>query len=255
MTADGMTALAAMPQTQTWQPVWEGLEAIDRVHRMPDYMRDLLQRTAKPGQLPFERSRSEVRSGGYWQLNGDGAKKIGLDLTETGYGAGQDPPHPQMTTVHEVGHFLDNVLFGDPSTGGRASMGRGARVGPSGNAVVNLDQQFEDVIVAMRESVDYQMLLGQNLGYFTVEGLSGHFEYPARAAMRVRQPVEMFSRGYAQWVALRSGNATIRAQIDHRNTLADRGAPHMQWGWDEFEPIAGAYDRLFQAAGLLRSTP
>lgn len=253
--ADGITALAAMPQTQTWRPAWEGLEAIDRVHRMPDYTPDLLQRTLRPGQLPFERSRSEIRSGGYWQINGDGAKKIGIDLTEAGYGGGEDPPHPQLTTVHEVAHFLDNVLFGDPQTGGRASMGRGARVGPSGDPGVNLGPEFEDVIVAMRESVDYQDLAMQDLHFFTVEGVSGHFEYPARAAMRVIQPVEMFARGYSQWVALRSGNATVRAQIDHRNAMADRGAPRLQWDWRNFEPIAGAYDRLFQAAGLLRSTP
>ena len=254
MTADGMTALAAMPQTQTWQPVWEGLEAIDRVHRMPDYMPDLLQRTARPGQLPFERSRSEIRTGGYWQLNGDGGKKIGIDLDEPE--SGQDLYRPHLTTVHEVGHFLDNVLFGDPQTGGRASMGRGARVGPPGGLLQAVDQEFGDVIVAMRESADYQTLLGQNLGYFTVEGMPGqHFEYPPRAAMRVRQPVEMFARGYAQWIALRSGNAEMRAEIDDRNALADRGGPRLQWDWRNFEPIAGGYDRLFQAAGLLRSTP
>jgi hypothetical protein len=223
---------------------------------MPDYMPDLLQRTLRPGQLPFERSRSEIRSGGYWQINGDGAKKIGIDLAEAGYGTGQDPEaHPQTTTVHEVGHFLDNVLFGDPQTGGRASMGRGARVGPSGDPGVNLGPEFEDVIVAMRESVDYQELIAQNLSYFTVEGMAGHFAYPARAAMRVRQPVEMFARGYSQWVALRSGNLMMRAQVDERNFLANRGGPRLQWQWDNFEPIAGAYDRLFRAAGLLRSTP
>lgn len=254
--ADGITALAAMPQTQTWQPVWEGLEAIDRVHRMPDYMPDLLQRTAKPGQLPFERSMSRIRLGGYWQLNGDGAKKIGIDLEGTGYAEGQDSGHPQVTTVHEVGHFLDNVLFGDPQSGGRASIGRGARVGPPGVLAEAVDQQFEDVIATMRESVDYQGLASQNLALFTVEGMPGqHFEYPPRAAMRVRQPVEMFARGYAQWIALRSGNSTMRAQIDSRNELADRGGPRLQWQWDNFEPIAGAYDRLFRAAGLLRSTP
>jgi len=234
--------------------VWEGLEAIDRVHRMPDYMRSLLQRTAKPGQLPFERSRSAIRTGGYWQINGDGAKKIGIDLDEPD--SGQDLYRPHLTTVHEVGHFLDNVLFGDPQTGGLASMGRGARVGPPGGLLQAVDQEFGDVIVAMRESVDYQELAMQNLSFFTVEGMPGqHFEYPPRAVMRVRHPAEMFARGYAQWISLRSGNAEMRAEIDDRNALADRGGPRLQWDWRNFEPIAGAYDRLFQAAGLLRSTP
>jgi hypothetical protein len=47
----------------------------------------------------------------------------------------------------------------------------------------------------------------------------------------------------------------MRAEIDDRNALADRGGPRLQWDWRNFEPIAGGYDRLFQAAGLLRSTP
>lgn len=248
---DGLARVVDMPQTQTWRAAWESLAAIDQVHRMPNYIGDLLRTTMTPGQLPIRRNQNARRSGGYWQRRGNGAKKIEVDPLENLPGVeARDPLHPQLTTAHEIGHFLDNVVFGGPTTGRRATSQPGLA-----NVDVNVGEQFGAVIRAMEESRDYQRLQAQNLTDFAIEGESGRYGYSGPAIYRVRQPLELFARGYAQWITLRSRNATMRTQVDERNAWADRGAPRMQWQWDDFEPIAGTYDRLFQAAGLLRSTP
>ncbi|HEX8342825.1 MAG TPA: hypothetical protein VF624_18120, partial [Tepidisphaeraceae bacterium] len=62
-------------------------------------------------------------------------------------------------------------------------------------------------------------------------------------------PVELFARSYAQWIAQASGNAKMLFEL--RN-MRDRTRPPIQWDYDEFSPIAAAFDSAFERLGLKR---
>lgn len=62
--------------------------------------------------------------------------------------------------------------------------------------------------------------------------------------------VETWARAYHQWIAVRSGSATLQAEIKAIRTRGGNVALS-QWADDEFEPIARALDAIFKEAGLL----
>jgi hypothetical protein len=64
---------------------------------------------------------------------------------------------------------------------------------------------------------------------------------------------EMWARSYAQYIATRSGDPILRAQLFlERERLA--GMPYYpeQWDDDDFAPIAEAIDELLNAKGWRR---
>lgn len=60
---------------------------------------------------------------------------------------------------------------------------------------------------------------------------------------------EGFARAYEQWIATRSGNEKLKAQLQ---AVRDEFGVGHYWPDDEFEPIAEALDQIFSEAGLLR---
>lgn len=61
---------------------------------------------------------------------------------------------------------------------------------------------------------------------------------------------EQWARSYAQWVALRSGDAGMLGEMNKiRRSRGPRALS--QWPDDEFEPIARSLDAVFKARGLL----
>ena len=63
---------------------------------------------------------------------------------------------------------------------------------------------------------------------------------------------EAFARAYAQWIAVRSGSAAMRGELDL--ILGGRaGSPLQYWG-DDFLPVAAAFDRLFTSWGWTVTT-
>lgn len=63
-------------------------------------------------------------------------------------------------------------------------------------------------------------------------------------------PIEMFARAYAQYVAWRSGNRSMLAQID--GALARQNL--WQWPYKEFLPFIYRFDTLFEEQGWLTRT-
>lgn len=55
---------------------------------------------------------------------------------------------------------------------------------------------------------------------------------------------EIFARSYAQWIAVRSGDATLTDQLERNRS----NNPNFQWQDDEFEPIAQALDEHFKTS-------
>ena len=63
------------------------------------------------------------------------------------------------------------------------------------------------------------------------------------------RPQELFAGAHAQCIAWRSGSRRMREELD--SVLGWDQHRRQQWPHNEFVPIAGAMDRLFEAAGSL----
>ncbi len=92
---------------------------------------------------------------------------------------------------------------------------------------------------------------GSNAVFYGDPSLSVTFDIPSAAKRSIIRPRENFARAYAQYIALRSGNETMIRQIDETNKFTKSGGMPLQWEWDDFEPIARGFDRLFKKKGWL----
>lgn len=122
---------------------------------------------------------------------------------------------PAMTTVHEVGHFLDHQVLGER---GKFASHRAPALEGFRRAVA------ESAAVRSIESLPYYQQ-----GYF----LEGH---------------ELWARAYAQYIATRSGSPLLKAQLD---TIRTSAQPWRQWSDEDFAPIATAIDDVLRAKGWL----
>ena len=68
----------------------------------------------------------------------------------------------------------------------------------------------------------------------------------------LKRPREVFTRAYTQYIAHRSGNENLTRAINETVDFTNAGGAPTQWEWDEFEPIAGAFDELFRRKGWLK---
>lgn len=127
-----------------------------------------------------------------------------------------------LTTVHEFGHYLDFQDFG-----GARMLASRSSTAPEWSALrIAFDQTAE--VQGLRRAA----ALGDE-----------HAEYLAR-------DVELFARGYAQWVTVRSGSKTLLRDLNRMRQLEDVDA-FRQWSDASFEQVAQALDVIF--ASRLRS--
>jgi hypothetical protein len=90
-----------------------------------------------------------------------------------------------------------------------------------------------------------------------VEELYAAERISLRFARYLGSPQELWARSYAQWVAVNSGSARLKAELDsaREHWYADTG-PYLYEQWDDqdFVPLALALDALF-ASGAQLSAP
>jgi Phage Mu protein F like protein len=134
-------------------------------------------------------------------------------------------PHPELTLAHEIGHFIHHQAIGVPG-------------------------QFDyppavwgEVMAALRGSssarqLDDALTTRPGDGYTTTK----HLQYLLTSH-------ELWARAYAQYIALRSGNQTMRQQIAAMRADANFATARRQWSDEEFMPIAEAIDRMFIGLG------
>ena len=163
-----------------------GLEAVDEVH--------------DDGALPrIPVKGSAGRSLGLFNYGKD--KHIAIKSTGS---------WPALTTVHEVGHFLDYDGIGKA---GRFETEKGGLL---------------DVVIArIRKTKSMEQMHatpGINHKYFA-------------------DPREMWARAYAQYVATRSSKPRLRAELKR---VRESFQPWRQWSDEEFEPIANEIDKVFE---------
>lgn len=199
-------------QTPTYQ---EALRVIDGVHG-----------DGKLPKLPVV-TKSIDSDGQFHFLNNGTA----VDITMNRNGQ-----HPQLTLAHEVGHFLDLAAIGKP--------GRNAS---ESDPVMRPWKQAVAESAAVRRLKEMQRSPERFITEVEVNG-SRHLTKPDRIfAGYLLDGRELWARSYAQYIALRSQNPTMLAQL-----AAERALPiysDRQWTDEDFAPIAAAIDELFKGLG------
>lgn len=129
---------------------------------------------------------------------------------------------PALTTVHEVGHFLD--LEGIGAKGKFATMG---------------DADMAKVLAAADQTSAIQGLRAQ-LASTTSAAVRRRLEY-------LLTPQEIWARAYAQFIASRSGYPALAQQLD----VAFKNEKFYQWAPDDYVPIADAIQVMFKTLGWM----
>lgn len=144
---------------------------------------------------------------------------------------------PAGIVAHEYGHFLDHNLFGN------------GKPGFKGLGTLNRSPELKGLMNAIYRSDAVKQIAGRHKE-FTAKG----HERGIACAEYLLMPPELFARGYAQWVGLRTGGAVRRDTQEFGEGWRRGSNLHAQWDDKDFEPIAREFDRLFANRGLLRQT-
>lgn len=192
-----------------------GLNVIGNVHEVPH-------------NIPKVRVNIQVMEYGLW-----GYYKLGSGATRE-IGVNAYAPGPRMTVAHEYGHFLDHQLFGS------------GKPGLSGVATHSNNQEVKALMKVAAKSPEIKRLRAKLRDPMTPPH---HAEYIAYLLM----PAEIFARSYSQWVAQRSGDQSMRAELrDVRSTDRETHGYESQWSDANFYPLAREFDRLFAGRNLAR---
>lgn len=165
---------------------------------------------------------------GYYKLDGSTTREIGVNSYA---------PGPRMTVAHEYGHFLDHQLFGN------------GKPGLNSLATHSNSPEVKALMKAAARSPEIKRLRAKLRDPMTPEH---HAEYIAYLLM----PAEIFARSYAQWVAQRSGDARMRAELhDVRGADREMHGYESQWSDANFHPMSREFDRLFAGRNLSHRRP
>jgi hypothetical protein len=184
------------------------MEQIDVVLQLPDLPK-----------IPVTFTEDE-RYGGYRPETEEQQRGIELSF---------NAPTIRLTTMHEVGHFLDDALGGFEvysSWDTESHAGRVVAVAKQSRAVQELQSYIE-----------------QTTGQFSIE---------RAIALNRLEPVEIWARCFAQYIALRSGDSRLRQDIQIRREIETGILQNEQWEWNDFESISLILDGTFYALNWQR---
>lgn len=138
-------------------------------------------------------------------------------------------PTVQLTTVHEIGHYLDHRLLGTSTKSFETD-----------HLTRDTTKTWLRAVQGTPEVRRLQEILAEADG-----PLEAHVRY-------LLEPGELWGRAYAQWVAVRSGDKALQAGVEHWLRDSSPWTSARQWGSTEFEPVADAIDAIFREKGLLK---
>jgi len=123
---------------------------------------------------------------------------------------------PALTTAHEIGHLLDHQVLG--------------KAGEYASATSPVFKDFRSAVLASASAKDIAALPPHiRADFFTFR--------------------EFWARAYAQYIAAKSGDPLLRAQLVKIRTGSQGWR---QWSDEDFAPISTAIDELFRAKGWIK---
>ncbi|MGH2558469.1 MAG: hypothetical protein ACRDJH_05340 [Thermomicrobiales bacterium] len=169
-------------------------------------------------------ARAQYRS----QVNRGRALGIGIDPFE---------PRPELSIVHEIGHFLDHQAIGN--RGGFASSRH--RSLDAWRQVVGSTSQIRTLRILARASGEvFAGLLGRAPGPEDRERIESLLRY-----------TEVWARSYAQYVVSQSASLLLIGQLAEERAEANPIQSLGFWDDHEFQPIRSAIDDLFRQKGWI----
>lgn len=217
--------VSTAPDLQTGpysEPLTSALTAIDAVH--------------KDGKLPIipikRLALSRGMHGRFQHVVGGQPIQIAVHYASS---------HAELTTVHEVGHFLDYAGFG---ISGEFSSVAGAVLDGWRSAVRNSSavQRLGDLWRLPANAVQETQADG-NVVEYKIE--KQYIEY-------LLQNEELWARSYAQFITAKSAHPELQEQLSR---LRDR-PPHSlyyweQWDDEDFLPISAEIEAVFRQLGWM----
>jgi SPP1 gp7 family putative phage head morphogenesis protein len=150
--------------------------------------------------------------------------------------------HPGLTAAHEIGHFLDH----DGANTEHAPAGR--YLSKSNDPLI---QGWAKAVGESRAVKRLRELANTATVEVERDGVKRAYRTDRRYIRYLLQPHEIFARSYAQYIAHRSQDPQLRAELDAVRGSGS-GIYPTQWADDEFEAIAVEFDKLFAALGWLK---
>lgn len=208
-----------VPSGAEWEFARELLAAIDYIHG--------------DGELPvIPVVETKTSSAGGFLVSARDGRSLRIEVGLGGI-------HPHLTFVHEIGHLLDYETLG-------ASRGFGSAVGQVAPLMRIIERSETIRNLASR--------IGRK--YAVIPDIRGRLRREAvqqGAVRRLLLPEEQFARAYAQYIATRSQNPIVQAQLHRkRANRLTQGIYYEQWDDDDFAPIARAFDALLRQKGWMR---
>lgn len=140
--------------------------------------------------------------------------------------------YPEFTILHELGHHLDLTHMGSiPDQYGKEQYWSET---PDADHMMDVirDSPNSGILRDKRDDPDLD----------DGDGQVQHANY-------LLQRREMFARAYAQYIQHRSGDPVLSEHLKGYHDKALKTGFPMQWGREDFEPIAHEFDREFHARG------
>ena len=198
------------------------LELIERVHKIPAIK--VLDIKPATGEIGSAYAGVVLRHPSFSIFRAD-PDYIALNLPA---------PTPLSSIIHEIGHVIDIEAIG---IRGQFSSEIGASI---------LREWWQ----AVSQSRAYRRL--EQLRQQLIE--RGHLFVADRIEKYIMSRRELFARSYAQYIAQKTNDRTLLRELRQKRseTLTIRGRKYtvtLQWSDDDFQPIAEAFDRLFEQLG------
>ena len=244
---------------QVAQDVKETFDLIDSVHDIG------MLRT-----IPVNVKKIETRAYGTYQptkhLNNSpfaAESNISIDPVRTARPSsafGQEVAgHTKMTTAHETGHWIDNKLLANPKgRGNRYDVKYSQKMGSAQAEKAMLKTQK-----AMADSDNYKYLEQMKLklerqldDLYDEAHLTGWAEKEQLVQDSIKHidylldPEEVWARAYAQYIAEKSGDKRMLAELKFNQTKA-YGRTQSQWATEDFESIKDSIDEMFRERGWI----
>lgn len=137
---------------------------------------------------------------------------------------------PRLTFAHETGHYLDHVALGSKTNNFESRQ--------------LTDPRTSEWLTAVNESAAVKRLKAMRAEP-AFAAFHEHIDY-------LTQPVELWGRSYAQWIATKSKDTAMLAETASMLASPDEWTAHRQWSKKDFESISPTLDAIFKAKGMLR---
>lgn len=205
------------------------LKAIESVHKIPDALPTVPTVQAIPKQKC---------NGSYTFAPEPPHKPVAILInSETKY--------PALSFAHELGHMIDHHVMAGPGTWGS-----------------HKDPAMQTLMAALHQTKAIQTLkVARDAGVLPRTPHPGDTEVKYKKlhsgiAAYMMEDHEIFARAYSQYIATKSGNKDILAQLGvkrHDGTKEPGKAYYPDhWDDDDFAPIMKAFDDLFRSKGWLK---